>query len=84
MYNAGGYARTDGPDGKEEHDTFTCNHCNRIVHCKNSKLEALGGVCKLCMRHICVSCINKGCVPFEKKLDLYEKRQAFLRSIEKV
>lgn len=78
-----GYAVTVDPDGKNEQteeDTFSCGHCNRIVHCKPFKDgSALGARCTCCDKLICLPCVGKGCMPLEKALDLYEKRNEFRR-----
>lgn len=85
MRNPGGYLTINDPEKPLiEHDTFTCGHCNRITivpHKANP--EDIGGLCKVCMQLICPQCVNDGnCKPFEKRIEQYEKRQAFLRSIE--
>lgn len=78
-----GYARTTGPGGVEEHETFTCGHCQRIVHVPPRAAPAsLGGVCKLCMRLVCPSCNARGkCDPFERKLEREEARERSRRSM---
>lgn len=58
----------------EEADTFTCFHCGKIVDCKPFQDgAAMGAHCKLCDRLICLHCAPKGCVPFEKKLEEWER-----------
>ena len=76
MRNPGGYAFTFDPIGtRQEADTFTCFHCNHVVHVKpKCDPTELGGMCRLCMKMICPSCVDVGsCDPFEKKLDRSEK-----------
>ncbi len=69
------------PAGVFETDTFSCFHCSRVVRVK-PKMDAadIGGLCKLCMKHICKHCVGKSCVPFEKKLERMEARERALRS----
>lgn len=82
MRNPGGYAFTFDVGGvRQEADTFTCFHCNTVVHVQPKCDPAdLGGMCKICMRLICPSCVDKGCNPFEKKLEAWEARERALRS----
>ena len=82
MRNPGGYAYVfDELGTQKECDTFTCHHCNRVVHVK-PKMDPtdLGGMCKLCMKMICPKCVGFGCTPFEKKLDIMEARDRARRS----
>jgi hypothetical protein len=77
MRNPGGYGVYIGADtGKREVDTFTCVHCNRIIQVKPmAPPEEFGGLCKVCMGLQCPTCVGKGCSPFEKKVEAYEKAQ---------
>lgn len=76
MRNAQGYAVIVEPDGIRESDTFTCNHCQHVVHVKAYADPAeLGGFCTLCSKHICKYCLGKGCMPWEKKMELMERRR---------
>lgn len=69
MRKPGGYAQVIGPGQTKEIDTFTCHHCNKIVHVKAMADPAdIGGMCKMCMQFICPQCLGQGCTPFEKKL----------------
>lgn len=83
MHNPGGYAISFDVNGKcHEHETFTCQHCNIVVHVK-PKCDPydLGGMCRLCMKMICPACVDLGiCDPMEKKLDRMEARDRALRS----
>ena len=68
-------------EGVTEFDTFTCKHCCHVVHVKvRQRPEDLGGLCKQCMGLICSECVDKGCTPFEKQLELVEARDRALRS----
>lgn len=45
--------------------------------------ETLGGFCRLCMQAVCETCEKAGkCVPFEKRLELMERRDAFGRAFD--
>ena len=82
MRNAGGYAFTFDVGGvRQEADTFTCAHCNRVVIVKpKCNIDDLGGMCRLCVKMICPTCVGLACVPFEKKLEAVERRDRALRS----
>jgi hypothetical protein len=83
MRNPGGYAFSFDPIGvRQEADTFTCNHCNRVVVVKPKCDPAdLGGMCRLCMKMICPDCVNIGsCDPMEKKLERIEASDRARRS----
>ena len=67
--------------GMLERDTFTCVHCNRIIHVKPfAPMDEFGSMCRNCMGMTCPTCASGPCIPFEKKLDEAEKRQIALRS----
>jgi hypothetical protein len=97
MRNPGGYAVIVSPDATEvnfdgfrcekinagtvEFDTFTCCHCNKVMHVKaKAPMEEFGSMCRNCMKMVCPVCANGPCIPFEKKLDEMEKRDIALRS----
>lgn len=83
MRNPHGHVAIYGPGQTIEHDTFTCVHCNAVVIVKaKAAAEDSGGWCLQCNRMICRACAGKGCTPFEKKLEAYERRQAALRSYD--
>lgn len=72
-----GYATISGPDKVVECDTFTCAHCQRIVHIPPRCDPAnIGGHCRLCDGLICPSCVGKGCTPWERKMEEAERREA--------
>ena len=79
MKGTTGYATLTTPLGGtvKEADTFTCGHCNSIVHIRpREPLENMGGRCGMCDRLICPTCVTTGrCDPFEEKL----KRQEWYR-----
>lgn len=91
MRNPGGYAMIVSPDsqrvnfdhlrceqvnaGTYEADTFTCHHCNRVVHVKaKAPLDEFGSMCRNCMKMVCPACADGGCTPFLKKLEQEEER----------
>jgi len=73
-----------------ERDGFTCGHCQYVVMveplCDPAKL---GGFCKVCSHLVCPRCYNAimkgaGCTPWEKRMDIAEKRARLLQSVDKV
>ncbi len=63
-----------------ERDTFTCGHCQRIVHVHpKDRPEDIGGLCKVCYSLICPGCctllLAEGCQPFIKKVEEIEYRE---------
>jgi hypothetical protein len=76
MRRPGGYAFSFDAGGvRQESDTFTCAHCNRIVIVK-PKCDPmdLGGMCRLCDKMLCPACVDLGrCDPLEKKLERAER-----------
>jgi hypothetical protein len=84
-----GQATIFSPDGIIERDTFTCHHCQKVVTVKPlqdpSAIE-YGGTCKGCMRFICAPCVGAmttlgKCIPFEKRLEAYERGRAFAEAV---
>jgi len=94
MRNPGGYAVVTSPEpvtvrldglrceeiaaGISEFDTFTCCHCNCVVHVRPRDREEF--FCRSCMKRICSPCANYPCMPFLKKLEHAEARGEALRS----
>ena len=78
----GGYAYSWDADGtRKEVPTFTCHHCNTVVHIEyKCNPDDLGGRCRLCYQDICPKCVDGPCIPFEKKLDMMEANDRALRS----
>lgn len=91
MRNPGGYATIISPDdqvvnfdklrcekigaGLHETDTFSCVHCNRVVHVKpRANMDEFGSMCRNCMKMTCPACANGPCIPFMKKLEMAEER----------
>lgn len=93
MREAGGYFICVDPDPRKgnaatiEHDTFTCQHCSRIVRVKAMcPPEDMGGRCMNCGEGlgglICKECARLGnCVPLEKAIEQMEARDRFRREI---
>ena len=79
----GGHIEVSGPGpGAGASDCYTCFHCQQIVEVQAKQDPAsIGGLCYVCMRLICPSCVGNGCHPFEKKLEAWEARERMLRDI---
>jgi hypothetical protein len=80
---AGGYLLTSSieNDRKVEHDTFTCQHCNKLVVVKHRcRPEDLGGRCTCCGGLICPHCAGGSCDHIEQKLERAEARYHALQS----
>jgi hypothetical protein len=72
----------------EETDAYTCGHHNGIVlapkHPKPG--DDMGGFCHRCMQNICGPCADEmartlKCIPFEKRLDRMESKEAAQKSL---
>jgi hypothetical protein len=78
LKHAGGFVEIWGVDGaKEEHETFTCCHCNNPFR-KPGPNDTQVGFCRQCFRDECLGCavkLNGRCVAFERQIDQYEKMQ---------
>lgn len=62
--------------------TLSCCHCNRVVIIEQgARAEDCGGFCRCCMKPTCSTCADKGCTPFERRLEQYEARYRMLRSM---
>ena len=92
MRNPQGYGILTDPSLSQpvEHDTTTCSHCGYVTIVKPLCDPAdLGGYCKICDHLICRNCYDKvmkggGCTPWEKRMDIAEKRARLLQSVDKV
>lgn len=80
MLRQQGSLRIDDEYTTVEHDTITCAHCNRIYvvphRLEESQARPPAQFCFQCKSAICPACVGKDCVPFMKRLDAVEKRQA--------
>lgn len=74
MRKPGGYATIMDPSGSVvECDTFTCGHCQHIVHVPpKASMDSLGGWCRACMSPICPGCVGHPCTPWEKQMEKLE------------
>ena len=64
-----------GPWGNDkEVDTFSCQHCNKVVFVEPFCDPAdMGGLCRVCNGLICEECVKECiCDPHEKKLERWE------------
>lgn len=97
MRNPGGYATIISPvdtrvsfdrfrcedinSGTFEVDTFTCVHCNRVMHVKAGvSMDEFGSMCRNCMKMVCPTCASGPCIPFMKRLEEAEKKEIVRRS----
>ena len=67
---------------KEERDSFTCFHCQRVTWVKPRCDPAdMGGLCWGCNKLICPECTNKQvCNPWEKQMEVMEARDRLYRA----
>ncbi|KKM94628.1 hypothetical protein LCGC14_1196420 [marine sediment metagenome] len=78
-YKAKGNIIVCGSRGMVEHETLQCVHCQRHW-VKQPGSGNKRGFCRNCMGPLCGDEKCGPCIPFEKKLDLYEAgRLAVLR-----
>lgn len=78
-----GYAvLIDGEGRSRERDTFTCGHCQRIVHVAPKADPAeVGGMCYGCGALVCPTCVEaRACTPIKARLEAAERRADALRS----
>jgi len=88
MRRAGGYRIITEPGKADiENDTFTCAHNNELVVVPPGTASiTVGSFCRACGQHICDKCTVEmertlKCVPFEKKLEVMERRDEFRRRL---
>lgn len=74
VVNFDGMRREFVCEGVFEADTYTCFHCNSVVHVQAKADVNAVGFCRNCMRPICQRCADRPCVPFEKQLEQIERR----------
>lgn len=63
-----------------ERDTYSCFHCNSVVHVPVKADVNFVGFCRNCMQAICQRCAALPCEPFQKKLEAEEARYHARRS----
>lgn len=76
-----GYLVSAGDDGAVERDTLQCVHCN----CHFTVQPGSGterGFCGRCFGPTCGRGGCDVCIPFERKLEEIERRDALRRSVE--
>lgn len=73
---------TDAMLGQEVHDNFTCAHCG--VNRRIKPMKVVGNVmsdepnasvydrCTCCDKLVCLSCMDKPCVPLIKRIEAME------------
>lgn len=97
MRRPGGYAVIVSPDvqrvnfdgfryeeigaGRYEADTFSCAHCNRVIHVP-ARSQGDEYFCRNCMARICSPCADHPCIPFMKKIEQAEERDRIRRMYE--
>src|SRR5262249_41460565 len=70
-------------EGVTEFDTFTCGHCNRVIHVPvRQRPEDIGGLCKVCMRLVCPTCVGHACDVIERKLERAERKNTWRRWLD--
>ena len=63
-----------------EASTFTCIHCNTVIHVPPKADVNFVGMCRSCMKPICQKCSGKPCTPWEEQMQRAEARDQALRS----
>ena len=79
-----------------EQDTTACGHCQRVILTKARSAstvyliptpipgqyrEEAGAFCRVCMKPVCLPCHDRGtCTPFERQLEMMERRGQLLRA----
>jgi hypothetical protein len=66
--------------GVFELDSFSCSHCNAVVHVPAKSDVNFVGFCRHCMKPVCQRCSALPCHPFEKALQEAEERDRIRRS----
>ena len=76
-----GYLVITGPQGTVERDTIQCCHCQAhyIVQPGSGKRR---GWCTMCSAPTCGKPACAPCVPFEKKLDAFERREKLMQALQ--
>lgn len=62
-------------------DTWTCVHCNHVVHAPPLRKDTDYFFCRMCMARICDHCADHPCMPFMKKVEAQETRTRQLQAI---
>jgi hypothetical protein len=82
-FRPGGIAEEwDAYGNVTEMHTSTCSHCQHITNVPSlRRLHEVTDICRQCMKLICLECVGKPCIPFEKEAERQEARGRFLRDI---
>ena len=84
MARVGGYSVTTGVWGEvEEHDTFTCPHCNGVCFIRPGS-GTQRGYCFRCNLPTCGKERCMSCIPFERKMEEMEARYRLRRALDRV
>lgn len=62
-------------EGTTEIDTFSCCHCQGVVHVVAGDRSADEYFCRNCMARICSPCADHPCTPFMRKIEEAETRR---------
>lgn len=65
-----------------ESSTFTCVHCNSVVHVPPRADVNFVGMCRSCMKPVCQKCSGQPCRPWEEAMQRSEARGLARRSYE--
>lgn len=87
MRNPGGYSIVSFIDNDKtiERDTFTCKHCQHVTFLETGRRMDPDAInrCVVCDKLICKFCVGKGCTPFEKQLELMERRDRLVADVRR-
>jgi hypothetical protein len=78
-FEEGGKPQRIGAD-QQGFDTWTCVHCNGVVHTPTRRKDTDYFFCRNCMARICDRCADHPCIPFMKKVEAQEERARRLQA----
>ena len=76
-----GYVTIVDPDGMREFDSLRCCHCQKMWLVKPGSGNRRGW-CSLCGDVTCGAPACQPCVPFEKQLDMQERREKLMQALQ--
>ena len=76
-----GYLLITGPEGTTERDGLQCCHCNAHYVVRPGSGKARGW-CLMCSAPTCGKPGCVPCIPFEKKLEAFERREQLMRALQ--
>ena len=83
LHKPGGYGIISGPpDVFEEHDTFTCPHCNGVCIVRPGS-GTQRGFCFQCGKPTCGRQPCQTCIPWEQQMEAMENRYRLHRAMER-